>query len=317
MGFVAHERLASAVANAGGLGMLGASPDPPESLRVMVDRLRALTSGPFGVDLICADLPQGPASTHAHIETCVELGVKLVAFHHDLPPRRWVEQLHASGARVWKQVSSAAMARAAIDLGIDGLVAQGIEAGGHCESDVPMLELVGRLRREHPEVLVLAAGGIVRGEHVAAALRAGADGVWVGTRLIASDEAHAHAEYKRRLVDAQGETLVTTAYGPEWPDRRYRVLPTRTVREWTGREQHIRDARPGPAVIGTTRLFPHSANLEYQMPKFSAVVPTPATSGEWEEMAFPAGAGVGAIVCVKPAGVIVQEMMAEAVAGVP
>src|SRR5262245_33954520 len=122
MGFVAHERLAAAVTNAGGLGFLGASPDPPESLHVMVQRLRRLTSGPFGVDLICADLPQGPATTDAHIRGCVDLEVQLVAFHHDVPPRRWVDELHTAGARVWMQVSSVELARAAMDAGMDGLV---------------------------------------------------------------------------------------------------------------------------------------------------------------------------------------------------
>ena len=261
----------------------------------MLERLRALTEGPFGVDLICATLPNGPASTEAHIDRCVELGVKLVAFHHELPPPRWVERLTAAGARVWQQASSLELARAAVALGMHGVVAQGSEAGGHCESKVPVLDLVGSIRQAFPELLILAAGGIVHGQQIRAALRAGADGVWVGTRLIASEEAHAHAEYKQRLVAAKGETVVTTAYGPEWPDRPYRVLPTRNVRQWAGREAAIPSPPPGPSVIGTTRLFPHSVNLEYAMPKFSAVVPTPATTGEWEEMAFPAGAGVGAI----------------------
>ena len=143
--------------------------------------------------------------------------------------------------------------------------------------------------------------------------------MWVGTRLIASEEADAHAEYKRRLIEADGQTVVTTAYGPEWPNRPYRVLPTRNVREWVGRETSIPSPPPGPSVIGTTRLFPHSLDLEYAMPKFSAVVPTPATSGEWEEMAFPAGMGVGEIDEVRPAADIVEEMMAQALAlaGVP
>src|ERR1700741_3696264 len=77
MGFIAHERLAAAVTNAGGLGVLGASPDPSASLIVMVERLRALTCGPFGVDLICADTAFGPASTDEHIDACVQLDVSL------------------------------------------------------------------------------------------------------------------------------------------------------------------------------------------------------------------------------------------------
>lgn len=93
MGFIAHQQLAAAVTNAGGLGVLGASPDPADSLVVMVERLRALTSGPFGVDLICADTWLGPASTDKHIDACVQLDLPLVVFHHDPPPARWVTTL--------------------------------------------------------------------------------------------------------------------------------------------------------------------------------------------------------------------------------
>src|SRR6201984_2181148 len=104
MGFIAHERLAAAVTNAGGLGVLGASPDPADSLPVMVQRLRTLTSGPFGVDLICADTAFGPASTDGHIDACLQLNVPLVVFHHDPPPAAWVDALRAKGIRVWMQV---------------------------------------------------------------------------------------------------------------------------------------------------------------------------------------------------------------------
>src|SRR6476661_10153103 len=136
MGFIAHEQLAAAVTNAGGLGVLGASPDPADSLVVMVERLRALTSGPFGVDLICADTGFGPASTDAHIDACVQLDVPLVVFHHDPPPARWVNALRAAGVRVWMQASSPGIASAVIELGVDGIVAKGREAGGHARGRI-------------------------------------------------------------------------------------------------------------------------------------------------------------------------------------
>src|ERR1700755_54591 len=110
MGFISHERLAAAVTNAGGLGVLGASPDPAGSLPVMVERLRALTSGLFGVDLICAETGFGPASTDAHIDACLQLDVPLVVFHHDPPPARWVSRLRRAGTRVWMQASSPELA---------------------------------------------------------------------------------------------------------------------------------------------------------------------------------------------------------------
>src|ERR1700761_7127477 len=229
MGFIAHEHLAAAVTNAGGLGVLGASPDPPGSLPVMVERLSALTSGPFGVDLICADTGFGPASTDRHIDGCVQLNVPLVVFHHDPPPARWVSTLRAAGARVWMQASSPELATSAIDLGVDGIVAQGSEAGGHARGRVPLHALLRTIRQKWPDMVLLGAGGISDGTAAAAAFRAGADGVWVGTSLVAAEEANAHPEYKRRLIDSPGKTLRTNAFGPEWPDQPYRLLATPAV----------------------------------------------------------------------------------------
>ena len=312
MGFVAYERLAAAVSQAGGIGMLGAAREPPASLPIMVDRVRALSDGLFGVNFVCAEMPAGPSPTDAHIDQCIALAVKLVTFHHNLPPQRWVDQLHAAGARVWMQASSLALAADAVQLGVDGIVVQGREAGGHDRSVVPLADLQRQVRNQFPDLLLLAAGGISTGHDVAAALSGGADGVWVGTRLVASEEAYAHDEYKRRLVESGGETRVTTAFGPEWPGELYRVLATDLVKRWAGREAEIPTPPPGPPIIGTTRLYPHTANLEYSMPKFSALIPTPDTDGDWQEMAFPAGTGVGSIARIQPAGEIVAEMMSEA-----
>jgi nitronate monooxygenase len=312
MGFIAHPALAAAVTNAGGLGVLGASPDPAPSLPVMAAELRSLTSGPWGVDLICAMTGLGPACTDEHIEACVSLQVPLVVFHHDPPSRAWVDRLDAAGIPVWMQVSSPELAAAAAELGVAGLVVQGAEAGGHSRATTPLHVLLGLVRERHPGQLLLAAGGITDGADVAAAIRAGADGVWVGTRLVASTEAAAHPEYQRRLVEARSRPVTTTAFGPEWPDQRYRLLPTGTVAEWAGREDQIPGPPPAPAVIGHTTLFPHSAAMPYDMPKFSAIPPSADTAGDWDEMAYPAGDGVDRIHDVQPAAQIITGMMTEA-----
>jgi nitronate monooxygenase len=310
MGFIAHEQLAAAVTIAGGLGVLGASPDPPASLVVMVERLRALTSGPFGVDLICADTGLGPASTDGHIDACVQLGVPLVVFHHDPPPARWVSTLRAAGIRVWMQASSPKLAAAAIGLGVDGIVAQGSEAGGHARGRIPLHMLLRTIRHRWPGMLAVAAGGISDGTAAAAALRIGADGVWVGTALVAAVEANAHPEYKRRLIDSSGRTLRTNAFGPEWPDQAYRLLATPVVRS---AEVSARGADPQEYdTIGRTRLFPHSANMPYDLPFRSALPPTPETSGDWESMVYPAGEGVGAVRRTAPAADIIRQMMSRA-----
>jgi nitronate monooxygenase len=310
MGFIAHEQLAAAVTNAGGLGVLGASPDPADSLVVMVERLRALTSGPFGVDLICADTGFGPATTDGHIDACVELGVPLVVFHHDPPPAPWVSRLRAAGIRVWMQASSPQLAAAAIRVGVNGIVAQGREAGGHARGRIALRTLLGMIRHVWPDMLLLAAGGISDGTAAAAALRAGADGVWVGTSLVAAVEANAHPEYKRRLVDSPGKTLRTDAFGPEWPDQPYRLLATRAVRS---ADASVRGAEPQKHdTIGRTRLFPHSTNMPYDLPLRSALPPTPETSGDWESMVYPAGEGVGAVRSTAPAAEIIRQMMSQA-----
>jgi nitronate monooxygenase len=312
MGFVAHPALAAAVSNAGGLGMLGATPDPPPSLPVMVAELRSLTSRPWGVDLICAETGLGPACTDEHIEACVKLGVPLVVFHHDPPPRSWVNRLDSAGIRIWMQISTLELAEAAVELGIAGLVVQGAQAGGHNRATIPLHDLLGRIRQRHPGRLLLGAGGITGGADVASAIRAGADGVWVGTRLVASTEAAAHPEYQRRLVEARSGPMSTTAFGPEWPGERYHLLTTRTVAEWAGREHEIPDLPRGPEIIGHTTLFPHSVATPYDMPKFSAIPPGPDTTGDWDEMAYPVGEGVSRIHDIQPAAHIITDMMTTA-----
>ena len=310
MSFIAHEQLAAAVTNAGGLGVLGASPDPAASLIVMVERLRALTCGPFGVDLICADTGFGPASTDEHIDACVQLDVPLVVFHHDLPPVRWVSTLRTAGIRVWMQASSPQIAAAAIELGVDGIVAQGSEAGGHARGLIPLHSFLRAMRHKWPDMLLLAAGGISDGTLAAAALGVGADGVWVGTALVAAEEANAHPEYKRRLIDSPGRTVRSTAFGPEWPDQPYRLLATPAVLSAEAGVGGSGLREDGP--IGRTRLFPHSANMPYDMPIRSTLPPTPETSGDWESMAYPAGEGVGAVRTIAPAADIIQRMMNQA-----
>lgn len=236
---------------------------------------------------------------------------RLVIIHHDPPPVGWVRALTAAGVQVWMQVYSIELSTRAVEVGVHGLIAQGSEAGGHARGDVPLLPLIGQIRQRFPNMLLLGAGGIVDGAAAAAALRTGADGVWVGTRLVASAEAYAHREYKQRLVNSPGETVRTTAFGPEWPNQPYRLLATPTVRRWAGREDQI-PPETSAGTIGNTRLFPHSDNAPYEMPAFCSLPPTRDTTGDWEAMAYPAGAGVGAVHSVAPAAEIIAEMMAQA-----
>ena len=176
------------------------------------------------------------------------------------------------------------------------------------------MPLLRRVIRAVEPLMVLASGGIATGADVAEALAHGAEGVWVGTRMVASTEAFAHPEYKRRLLAAHGRaTAVTTAFGPEYPNVPYRVLRTDLVKRIAGREHEIPPSQPGDPPIGETVLFPFTLRVPYTMPPFSAVVPTPDTNGQFALMGLPAGEdSVRKIEAVKPAAEIVAEMMAEA-----
>ena len=293
MGFVAYPPLVTAVSNAGGIGVLGNAVEPPPSTAILIRMIREGTSNLFGVDLLHDTTAFGPATTDEHIAVCVAERVPLVVFHFNVPPRRWVDDLLAAGARVWQQAASVDQACEAADVGVDAIVAQGRKASGHNRSRTPTLKLLKRvLHAVHP-LMVLASGGIATGTDLATALAHGADGVWVGTRMIASTEAFAHEEYKRRLLRPHGHpaTAITTAFGPEYPNVNvpYRVLLTDLVRQVLGGEASIPAAQPSDPPIGETILFPFTLRVPYTMPPFSAIIPTPDTTGDFERMGFAAG----------------------------
>ena len=312
MGFVGVPQLVAAVSNAGGIGVLGNAIEPPPGTQILIQQIKTLTSKPFGVDFIFDDSAFGPATTDAHIDVCIAEGVKLVVFHMNVPPKAWVDRLHDAGAKVWMQAGSVKTAVDAVGIGIDAIIAQGAEAGGHNKSTTPLVKLLPQIIKAVKPAMVLAAGGIADGLGVFNALVGGAEGVWVGTRLVASTEAYASAEYKRRLTTAgANSTVTTTMFGPEYPGRPYSVLRNRIVNEFAGREDQIPVPPPPPATIGKTVLFPLTLKQPYEMPKFSAIVPTPDTVGDFEEMGMPAGAGVKVIRDIRPAAQIVATMMAE------
>ncbi len=307
MGFVALPELACAISNAGGLGFIGASPEPPPVLSARIAALRAGTKKPFGVGFIIATSGLGEFVTHDHITVCAASRVPVVSFHWAVPPSAWIRELHDAGTKVWVQAHSLELAREAVEVGADAIIAQGSEAGGHNRNrEQRTLELLVHLRAALPaKIVLLAAGGIATGQRLAEAVLAGADGAWIGTRFVASLESHAHPGFKERLVKADlHATVVQTVFGPEWPEQPQRVLRVRALAESAQRE---------PSVIGHTTLFPGVLDAPYDMPKHSAIVPTRATVGDLEEMDMPAGSDSAALVReVLPAAEIVRELVRDA-----
>lgn len=303
MASVGMPPLVAAVSEAGGLGILGAALMPPEALRATIRQIRSMTTRPFGVNLLI------PFTQKAHVDVCVEERVSVVSFFWGDMPVAFISQIQATGAKVWIQVDSLREAREAAQLGVDAVIVQGSEAGGHNRSTATTLTLVPAVVDAIAPVPVIAAGGIADGRGVVAALALGAEAVSVGTRLLASQEAFAHDEYKRRVVAATvEETARSTIFGPEWPHAQARVLRNRVVSEWINRQNEVSYAPEPTEFIGKTKL----GGLEIPMPKFSALLPTPETTGDFEEMCMVMGESAGLVKEIKPAGEIVREMAEEA-----
>jgi NAD(P)H-dependent flavin oxidoreductase YrpB (nitropropane dioxygenase family) len=176
----------------------------------MIQETRSLTARAFGVDLI------GDFLSDDHNEVLVGERVPLAVFFWTAPSPAQVRRLRAAGTEVWIQIGSVAEAAEAVALGIDGLVVQGAQAGGHNRSEASTMTLFPRIRSLYPELPLVAAGGIADGGSMAAAICLGADAVWCGTRFLAAEEANACDACKRRVEAAEvGDTVITGIYGPE------------------------------------------------------------------------------------------------------
>jgi NAD(P)H-dependent flavin oxidoreductase YrpB (nitropropane dioxygenase family) len=303
MGFVGMPPLAAAVSNAGAMGTLGTATMPADAVRELIRTTRTLTSRPFGVNFITQ------FTTETHIDVCIEERVPVVSFHWNDPPAAFIKRLRANGIKVWMQVGSLEMAHRAAEIGVDALIVQGSEAGGHNRSVATTMTLLPAIFSALAPLPMIAAGGIADGRGLVAALALGADAVWVGTRFLASNEAYAHEEYKRRVLEAAiDDTVLTTLFGVEWPGAQARVLRNRVANQWVGRESAIPAPVEPPELIGHTVL----GGNRIPLPKFSALLPTPETTGDFDEMCMVMGESVGLIKDIKPAGEIVREMAEEA-----
>jgi len=293
--------LAAAVSAAGGLGMLQAQLSPPEEMREKIREIRRRTGAPFGVNFIL-HFPSADG-----LAVCVEERVPVVTFFWG-DPAPHIGPCHDAGITVGHQVGSAAAARDAADKGVDFVIAQGADAGGHLAGEVGTLALVPRVVDAAGGIPVVAAGGIADGRGVLAALALGAGAAMLGTRFLASAEANAHPDYKRRLVEAgETDTVRTTLFDAEWPDAPHRVLRTPFVEEWHNRPVAERRA-PDQPLIGETEV----AGITHELRRFMGFPPCGAARGDVASMCFAAGQGVGLVDAVAPAAEIVATLIAEA-----
>lgn len=196
--------LASAVSNSGGLGIIGSGSMYPEVLREHIKRCKAATSNPFAVNV---------PLLYPDIEECMSIIMDEkvpIVFSSAGNPRTWTKTLKAAGITVVHVVSSAKFAMKAADAGVDAVVAEGFEAGGHNGRDETTTLCLIPMVRKAVELPLLAAGGIGSGHSMLAAMTLGADGVQVGSRFVASIESSAHEAFKQEVVNAgEGATVLT------------------------------------------------------------------------------------------------------------
>jgi NAD(P)H-dependent flavin oxidoreductase YrpB (nitropropane dioxygenase family) len=264
--------------------------------------VRSATDKPFGVNFILA-LPH-----EEDLTVCLEEHVPVVSFFWG-DPARYVERVHAAGSKIFLQVGSVVAARRAAASGVDVIIAQGTEAGGHVEGETATMVLVPRIVDAVTPVPVVAAGGIADARGLVAALALGAEGAVLGTRFLATPEANAHPQYKQKLLEAvETDTVRTILFGHGWPNAPHRTLRTRFVEQWLGNEARAQESRADEPVIGRTSL----ADREIPIQRFMSLPPSNRVTGDTESMALLAGQTVGLVKEIKSAATIVRELADEA-----
>ena len=275
--------LASAVANAGGLGLIGSGSMYPEILRSHIQKCRAATNGAWGVNvpLLYPDIEK-------HMAVIVEEKVPIV-FTSAGNPSTWTDMLKEKGIIVVHVVSSVKFALKAEKAGVDAVVAEGFEAGGHNGREETTTMVLVPMVSDALQVPVIAAGGISDGRSMLAAMVLGADGVQIGSRFVCSVESSGHPAFKEKVAEAgEGETVLTLK----------ELAPVRLLRNKFFQE--VQQAYAEGATVEGLRTLLGRARAKRGM-----------FEGDLEEGELEIGQVSGRISDIKPAAAIVHEIMAE------
>jgi len=282
MAWLGTTELVSAVSNAGGLGIIGSGDAPPDWLRNQIRATRESTDKPFGVNILMMS-----PFVKDNLQVIVDEGVKIVTFGGG-NPGTYISALKEAGVKAIPVVSSVALARRLERLGIDAVIAEGMESGGHV-GDTATMALVPQVV-QNIKLPVIAAGGIADGHGLVAALALGAQGVQMGTRFVCSEECIAHPSFKERILQAQDRATVVTGESTGHP---VRCLENRLTREFRALEKAGASTEELEA-FGRGRL---SLGIIH---------------GNLEEGSLMAGQIAGLIKDIKPVKAIIEDIMAEA-----
>jgi NAD(P)H-dependent flavin oxidoreductase YrpB (nitropropane dioxygenase family) len=288
----------------------------PDAIRAEIQRTRTLTDRPFGINVIIAEDSAAYADKDREFflaqfrAAAEEEAAAVVLFWGD--PAPLVDEAHANGLMVLIQVGSVQEAEAAAAGGVDAVIAQGVEAGGHVRGTTSIWELVPMTVEAVSPVPVLASGGIGDGAGLARALTLGAQAVSLGTRFVASDEANIHPEYKRRIVASVAADTVYTAdlYDVWWPGAPHRTLRNRTFEEWDAAGRPPSGRRPGEGTFIGRRRAASGELVDW--PRYATGMATPDFDGDLDYAPLWAGESCSVVNDIKPAGEIVLELVRDA-----
>ncbi len=288
MGGVSMHRLAAAVSNAGGLGVIGAAGLSPEAMRTEIRKTRELTDKPFAVDLL-APIPD---MMRPHMPVLLEEKVKIFVAGLAVPTE-FVQSMKDHGMKIVVMCGKVHHGEKAQDAGADVVVAQGTEAGGHT-GEIGLMSLLPQMINA-VRLPVLAAGGIAHGSQIAAALTLGAQGVIVGTRFIATPEAQAAPEYRESIVKAREDSTMRTRC---YTGKPCRVIRTSYAAEW---ERDPSKIKPFPQQAMVSR---QNGVMDYTGLDGSHADP--------DRTFMPTGQGAGLINDIRPAAEIFANLIREA-----
>ncbi len=292
----ADPRLPAAVSNAGALGSVALwwADDAGELFR----ETAALTDGPVAGNFVLT------SDQHGRLDQALSAGLRIVSFLWG-DPAGYVDSIHDAGGLVMHTVGNAEEARRAVACGVDIIVAQGWEAGGHVWGGVATLPLVPAVVDAVAPVPVIAAGGIGDARGVAAVLALGAQAAWLGTRFLLADEMPVHDLYRRDLMDASETDAewYPNLYEVGWPDSPHRALHNSTAEKWEAAGRPPPGSRPGEGEV-----IAHSPSGEPIL-RYSPAPPLVGTTGEIEALSLWAGQSVALAKRQQPAADIVAELV--------
>ncbi len=301
MSWVSERHLVAAISNAGGFGVIACGAMTPELLDAEIAGTKTLTGKPFGVNLITMH----PQLTEL-IEVCAKHKVSHVVLAGGLPPKGSLEAIKASGAKCICFAPTLALAKKLIRSGVDALVIEGMEAGGHIgpvSTSVLAQEMLPEIANDVP---VFVAGGIGRGQAIAGYLDMGAAGVQLGTRFVCATESIAHPNFKKAFIRASARDAVASVQ----IDARLPVIPVRALKN-AGGELFTQKQREVAQALDEGRLAMAEAQLQIEH-YWAGALRRAVIDGDVEHGSVMAGQSVGMVTKEEPVADIIATLMAEA-----